>query len=222
MKTYFIILLSSFIIPFIFSFEKQIFFIKNYKSVLKSILVVAIPYLIWDEIFAFNKIWGFSSERTVGLKIFNLPIEEILFFVIVPYALIFIYEVINFYLRDKTLQIDKRIYLASAIVFIIFSILFHSKTYTFSQSILTALFFISAFYLKWKILETKNFWILIFISYIPFFVVNYFLTSFPVVWYNQNEIIGFRVITIPVEDFFYHFTLTSFYLLAYNYFKQKR
>jgi len=222
MKTYFIILLLSFIIPLIFSFEKQIFFIKNYKNVLKSIFVVAIPYLIWDEVFTVNKVWGFSSERTVGIKILNLPLEEVLFFVIIPYALIFIYEVINFYLNDKSIQFNKKIFLLASIVFFILALVFSSKVYSFVQFLITALFFITAYYFKWKIPVSRNYWILVALSFIPFFVVNYFLTSFPVVWYNENEIIGLRIITIPVEDFFYHFTLTSFYILAYNYFKMKK
>jgi len=222
MKTYFIILIASFIIPFIFSFEKQIYFIKNIKGVSKAIIFVALPYLIWDEIFTLRKVWGFSDNRIVGLKIFNLPVEEILFFVVVPYALIFIYEVINFYLQDKPVHIDRKIFLVIAFLFLILSILFNARTYTFVQFLLTFLFFISAYFFNWKILNTKNFWILVAVSYIPFFIVNYFLTSFPVVWYNENEIIGLRIITIPVEDFFYHFNLISFYLIAYNYFKEKK
>ena len=46
---------------------------------------------------------------------------------------------------------------------------------------------------------------------IPFFIVNGILTgtglSNPVVWYNENEIIGFRLLTIPIEDVFYGFFL---------------
>lgn len=82
MTEYSILLISSIIVPLIFSFEKQIFFIKKIKQVLLSIVIVGIPYLIWDEIFTQNKIWGFSEGRVSNFKIFSLPIEEVLFFVV--------------------------------------------------------------------------------------------------------------------------------------------
>ncbi|NPV11694.1 MAG: lycopene cyclase domain-containing protein [Ignavibacteria bacterium] len=222
MKTYFILLLSSFLIPFLFSFERQIFFIKNLKFVFKSVFVVAIPYLIWDEIFTSNKIWGFSSEHIVGFKILNLPIEEILFFVVVPYVIIFVYEVINFYLKDKVINLQKKIFLFASILNFVLAMILIDKTYTATQLIVTSLFFFFAYFFGCKTLERKNFWVLIFISFVPFFIVNYFLTSLPVVWYNENKITGLRIITIPIEDFLYHFTMTSFYILSYNYFKLKK
>jgi lycopene cyclase domain-containing protein len=45
----------------------------------------------------------------------------------------------------------------------------------------------------------------------PFLIVNGILTGSwienEVVWYNNNENLGIRVFTIPVEDFVYAFTL---------------
>jgi lycopene cyclase domain-containing protein len=42
---------------------------------------------------------------------------------------------------------------------------------------------------------------------IPFLIVNGILTGTgleqPVVWYNPNEMIGLRLLSIPVEDVFY-------------------
>lgn len=222
MKTYFALLISILIVPFLFSFEKKIYFIKNFKNVFKSILIVAIPYLIWDELFTMNGIWGFSDGHIVGLKIFNLPIEEILFFVVVPFSLIFLFEVINFYIKDKVISINKSLLIFLSAIFLILALIFYSKTYTAIQALLIFIFFISAYFLKWEILSNRNFWIFIFLSFIPFIVINYFLTSIPVVWYNESKIVGFKIITIPVEDFFYHFTLTSFYLLTYNYFQSKK
>jgi hypothetical protein len=42
------------------------------------------------------------------------------------------------------------------------------------------------------------------------------LTALPVVPYNPTAIWGPRFITIPLEDFFYNYSLLSFYLLVYR------
>ena len=57
------------------------------------------------------------------------------------------------------------------------------------------------------------------VTLIPFLLVNGILTgSFigsPVVNYNDAEIIGFRILTIPIEDFVYN--LLMFLLVIYIY-----
>jgi lycopene cyclase domain-containing protein len=54
------------------------------------------------------------------------------------------------------------------------------------------------------------FWFAYLVHLIPFLVVNGVLTGAvtpePVVFYNTNEIIGLRIITIPIEDTIYALT----------------
>lgn len=56
------------------------------------------------------------------------------------------------------------------------------------------------------------------ISLLPFFFINGALTgmfsSQPVVCYNESHILGIRLVTIPLEDAFYSFSmlLTSVYI----------
>ena len=57
------------------------------------------------------------------------------------------------------------------------------------------------------------------VSLIPFFLVNGFLTgsySEPIVIYNSDEIINFRILNIPIEDFFYSFSMISLTLIVYD------
>lgn len=216
MTDYSLILILSFLLPLVFSFEKQIFFIKKIKKVLITSLGVGIPYLIWDSIFTKNKIWDFSKGKVSEIKVFTLPIEEVLFFFIVPYALIFIYEVINFYLPGKKLHINYRIFLFLSIILLLVVISFYPRRYTAFQSLVTSLLFFIIWLSKAKLFSSKNFWSFILISFIPFLVINYFLTSIPIVWYDNSENLNIKILTIPIEDFFYHFTYSSFILLTYS------
>lgn len=217
MTEYSILMFLSFIIPFLFSFEKQIFFIKRIKEVLISILLVGIPYLIWDALFTKHKIWGFSEGRVSDLKFFLLPLEEVLFFVVVPYALIFIYEVLNFYFRDRVIHLNLNYYLIIALAFLFLSIIAYPRIYTTTQMLVTALLFLFISVFKIDIIRKKNYWLFILISFIPFLVVNYFLTSIPIVWYDNSENLSIRILTIPLEDFFYHYTYSSFVIIVYSY-----
>ena len=65
---------------------------------------------------------------------------------------------------------------------------------------------------------------IIVVSLIPFLLVNGILTgSFnnPVVLYNSSAIINVRLLNIPLEDFFYCFSMLALTLLPYNYFKKR-
>lgn len=49
------------------------------------------------------------------------------------------------------------------------------------------------------------------VALIPFLIVNGILTGAitpkPIVWYSEDHIVGWRIITIPVEDIYYNMTL---------------
>ncbi len=66
------------------------------------------------------------------------------------------------------------------------------------------------------LLSSKQYWVWLAICYIPFLLINSVLTALPVVEYNPAAIFGFRVFTIPIEDFFYNYAMLSFYLLFYR------
>jgi len=209
MSTYFQVLTFSFIIPLIFSFHRKIKFYKHWPSFFKANLLVAIPFLVWDELFTRDMVWGFTGKHIIGAYFMNLPIEEILFFIIIPYCCVFTYEI---FLKIK-LKINKHIHfltLILGIVILLTGILFYTKIYTtitfISLGILLIILssqkkeFINTFYLTYLVI-TATFFIL----------VNGILTGgtleSPPVWYNNNETLNIRIWTIPIEDFFYSMLL---------------
>jgi len=215
--------------PIIFTFTWKFKYYKYFKPLAASILIVGISYIFWDYLVTARGDWWFNKEFLIGIEIFGLPIEEILFFVVVPFACIFIYENLEFFIKDKKIPFNRWFYLIIAAIFFVVGILFRHQDYTILAMFSCSLFFILAPTLYPKILESRNFWLYIILSFVPFIIFNYLLTSQVIVYYSPEAIWGGtveqlwfgRFITIPFEDFFYNFSMLSFYLMVYVYFKER-
>lgn len=48
--------------------------------------------MIWDYFATYRQHWVFPGDGLIGLRIFGLPVEEFLFFLIVPYAALVMYK----------------------------------------------------------------------------------------------------------------------------------
>ena len=215
------------IFPLIFTFTWKFKYYKFFKPLSLSILVVGLSYILWDIIVTARGDWWFNKEFLIGIEIFGLPIEEIMFFIVVPFACIFIYENLEYFVKDKEIWFNKWFYLTLAGVFFVVGLIFYKQDYTILAMFSCALFFILTPTLYPVLLKSRNFWLYIVLSFIPFIIFNYLLTSLIVVYYNPQAICGGdgawngRFITIPFEDFFYNFSMLSFYLLVYVYFKRR-
>jgi lycopene cyclase domain-containing protein len=208
-------------VPFLFSFHRKIRFYRRIPYVFAAFLSVGIVFLAWDVWAASIGIWGFSDEYITGIRILGLPLEEILFFLMIPYSCLFIYENLVCYFKDRRVRIP-RVVSALVVGFCwTIAIVFWDQDYTRTVFFVCGLFFLVTIFYDHEILESLLFWAYMAITYFPFFVVNYLLTSPPIVWYDSRAIWGMRIVTIPVEDFFYSFTLLAFYTLVYRIFRKK-
>lgn len=207
--------------PLALSFEHRIRYIKKIAPVLTSVALAGGAYILWDIAATARGDWSFNDKFLTGFKVINLPVEEILFFFSVPFACIFIYENVEYYLSRKRLNISSNFFLTLSFLFFAVALLFKDQYYTLSVLMAVSLFFVIAVLFFKDVLNSRIFWIYILISYIPFLIVNYFLTSLPIVTYNENAIWGIRITTIPLEDFFYSFSMLSFFLIVYIKAKQK-
>lgn len=92
---YLIVLILTLLIPLLLSFHPNAFVHKDLTKILVVLPIVAIPWLIWDIWATSRGHWAFNDEYILGFKIINLPIEEVLFFMVVPYSSIFLWTVIR-------------------------------------------------------------------------------------------------------------------------------
>ena len=108
-----------------------------------------------------------------------------------------------------------------SIIFLISGLIFYYQDYTILSLLSCALFFFVANKFYPIILKSRLFWFYIILSFVAFLIFNYLLTSTIIVFYNPEAIWGIRITTIPLEDFFYNFSMLSFYLMFYLIFKNK-
>ncbi len=170
-------------------------------------LITAIIFIVWDELFTRMGVWGFNEKYLSGIYIFSLPLEEVLFFFCIPYASIFIYFALNSLIERDYFYPHHEI-ISSILIFLLllFGGYYITKSYTGVTFILTGLF-LAYQMLKLRPRYMGRFYFAFLFILIPFFIVNGILTgSFldePVVWYNDNENMGIRIGTIPLEDVIY-------------------
>ena len=218
--TYLLVNFFTIIVPFVFSFHPKLKFYKTWRAFFPAVICTAVFFLLWDEYFTQLGVWGFSPQYLIGIYIGHLPIEEVMFFFCIPYACVFTYHCIDLWLKDtfnpKTETIITAIF--TAICFAV-GIIFWPQAYTaFAFLTLGTLLIVAKYLLSVKWL--MKFYIIYAILLLPFFIVNGILTGTglenPVVWYNNAEIFGLRMLTIPFEDTFYGMAMVLMNLLIYK------
>ncbi|GGK02829.1 lycopene cyclase [Pilimelia anulata] len=60
-----------------------------------TLALTAIPFVVWDLVAVARGHWWFAPGRTVGLRLAGLPVEEWLFFLVVPLCALLTYEVLG-------------------------------------------------------------------------------------------------------------------------------
>ncbi|MGI9550574.1 MAG: lycopene cyclase domain-containing protein [Aurantibacter sp.] len=221
--TYLLIDVGCFLIPAIASFYPEHPFYKEWKPFFFANFLIALLFLIWDANFTQNEIWGFNTDYLVGLHIFNLPIEEILFFISIPYACVFTYFALKYLIEKNPLEHYHRILtLVLGIVLFVVGIFSLDKWYT------SITFLLTAAYLFFRLIRRADLseHYLAYFAILPFFFIsNGILTgSFldaPIVWYNDEENLGIRLFTIPIEDTIYGLLLILMNIDLYEFFKRK-
>ena len=223
--TYLLINLFTIIIPLIFSFHPKLNFYKTWPAFFPAVITSAIIFITWDMYFTAQKVWGFNPAYLTGYRFGNLPLEEALFFFCIPYACVFTYHSLSIFIKH---QFPKKGFRWFTIIFMIVCLplaaIYHDRQYTlYTFAFLALLLFISQLIVRVNWLP--QFYITYGVLLIPFLVVNGTLTGTglqsPVVWYNNQQTIGIRILTIPVEDIFYGMDLILLNVLLYTAFQDK-
>jgi lycopene cyclase domain-containing protein len=226
MSTYLLVNLSAVLIPLIFTFHPALRFDRRYAAFWPAVLLVAALFIGWDIWFTSMGVWGFNAAHLSGLYLFNLPVEEVLFFICIPYACVFTYHCFQKLYAPRPGPVSQRaITVVLSAALLILAVVHLDRSYTaMTFSLLAATILILQFVTTARWLGGFYFSYLVLL--VPFFIVNGILTGTglrePVVWYDDAENLGVRLFTIPVEDVFYGMLLVLWVVWGMESIEKKR
>jgi lycopene cyclase domain-containing protein len=188
-------------------FDKRLKFYRNWKYLFPAMIGTMLVFIPWDVMKTELAVWGFNPIHLQGFSILNLPVEEWLFFIAIPYACLFTYHAFEYLIKKDLLGKYAKTITAVLIVVLLLVAAFNpDRWYTFITFILTAVF-LSLHLFVFKVSYLGRFYVMYFVILIPFFIVNGALTGMftpePVVWYDDTRNLGIRLGTIPIEDAVY-------------------
>jgi lycopene cyclase domain-containing protein len=220
---YFGVLLFAISYPLAQSFEHRIRYATKWGQLFPGMLGTALFFIIWDIWFTKIGVWEFNSTYISGIFLGNLPIEEVLFFFIIPFSCVFIYEVLNYFFpKDYFQPVAKPVVWILVPFLFALGILHLDKWYT-SVNFLVGSITLLAHYLYFKDRYLGRFIFAYLVHLIPLMLCNGILTGGmteePVVIYNNAENLGIRIWTVPIEDTVYSMTL---FLMNISFFEHLR
>ena len=213
-------LLFNFVIivgPVVSQCSRQIRHVSHWRLKLLVIGIVMIPYITWDAIVAGSH-WWFNETYTLDFCLLGLPIGEWLFFLTVPFGCLLVWETLpgadSWLGQLKFLRYVRAVlYAALPISVWIFST---GRQYTGLVLFSFGLVGLVDMLLNVNLLLQPKTYLYLGIVSVLILVFNGYLTARPVVLYGEAYQSGYRILTIPIEDFGYGFTLMLFNAMLYE------
>lgn len=221
--SYLLVLIGTFVIPVLLGLKKQIGILSNLKYLVPAILFTGAIFIMWDMRFEQQAIWRFNSEFLIGVNLLNLPIEEWLYFIVVPFLAFSIYEFVKY--RFSNFEQANTFLAFSLVLFLLFGIVAYfsrQKLYPFFT------FFLLAIYLGYTIFRNRfkkhysKFYLTYFILLVPFLLISGILTALPIIEYNPIHHFNIKIYSIPIENFASLFLLLLMNTTIYEYLKERR
>ena len=202
--------------PVISQFNREIKHISQWRLKLRTNGIVAIPFIIWDVLVTGSH-WRFNEAYTLDFRLLGLPIAEWLFFITVPFGCLLVWETLPHAKLSTQLRrlqhVRTVLYAALPIGIWVFST---GVQYTGLVICCFGLVALADTLLKTDLIGQPKTYLYLAIVAILILVFNGYLTARPVVLYGEAYQSGYRILTIPVEDFGYGFTLVLFNAMVYE------
>jgi lycopene cyclase domain-containing protein len=216
------LLIGSLAFPLLRSFESRVNYYSKWKYLWPGIVISSLFFIVWDIWFTHIGVWHFNPDYVLGYYLLNLPVEECLFFIIIPFCCVFIYEVLLYFFPNDVLKnYTKAITLVLALLLLMVGVFNYHRLYTLVTFSLLGGFILVLQYVV-KVNYLGRFYLTWLVCLFPFVLVNGVLTAAPVLIYNSEQNLGIRLGTIPIEDIFYGMLNLLQVIMVYEYLKQNK
>ncbi|HLC56056.1 MAG TPA: lycopene cyclase domain-containing protein [Candidatus Nanoarchaeia archaeon] len=90
---YFLILILLLLIAIFLEYKFRIHIYHSRKERIITSITFFIIGILWDYFATWRQNWNFPGPGLIGIRILDLPIEEFIFFLIIPYFILTLYKV---------------------------------------------------------------------------------------------------------------------------------
>lgn len=193
--------------PVILSFDRTVRFFRYWFKAWISCAMVMIPFVMWDSSVS-GVHWFFNDKFTLPFRLLGLPLGEYLFFMTVPFACLFIWQILVTKGTNTHLNITGALF-GMAGIFCIGGIVFWvwGKIYTAFVCMALVLTILCDRACQTAVLNQKRTYHYLSIVTGLTLIFNGYLTARPVVLYNPKYFTDIRLWTVPIEDFGYGYAL---------------
>lgn len=178
----------------------------------------AFVFIIVDQIVT-NTWWYFNPLYILGVYIGSLPIEEMLFFLTVPFACLHLWvNLKRIKIRSLSIIATYSLVLLLWLIVLVLLVIYHELVYTRYVLLALASLPIIDLFLKTRLLSSPVF--ILFISggvNIMTLLFNGYLTARPIAMYNPSMKSNIQIASIPIEDFVYGMCLIFLVICVYEY-----
>ncbi len=178
------------------------------KAEVFRILPVSAFFIVWDFVVT-GAWWEFNPEYILFPSLaawMRLPIEEILFFLVVPYAVLTVVKNVLAFTEYARIGVSERVFMLLTVSLRLLLLgvavvcFVKAQWYSFSVVVLLQL-------VEYSVLRVQGIALGLVFTVFTTLIFNMYLTALPVVVYGEGFMTGWRVGTIPVEDFGYGLVL---------------
>lgn len=167
-------------------------------------LLVSVPFVLLDSISHSRGWWTYSPSYITGVHFLGLPLEEIAFFFVVPFACLYVYHALAVLRPDAGGQWSlgwalRWVVLGAAVVL---AVIEPRERTLFDLVLFLTIGFMM---LRRPFSRIEVTWLMIVVGL--FLIVNTVLTALPIVIYDITYGSRLRIGTIPFEDALYNFSL---------------
>lgn len=204
------------VVPLVLSFARWQFrwSQQDWLRLLQVFVFVSVPFVLLDALSHDRGWWAYNPHFITGVRLGGLPLEEIMFFFVIPFACLYLYSAAVRAAKDSPIRrrLLWRGVLGLCMAASLALVLLQPKERTVVDAVLFII--IATMAMVRPPTRIGALWLTVIVGL--FLLVNTALTALPIVTYDRAFGSVYRLGTIPLEDVLYNFSFLYLSLLVWR------